>query len=596
MSRTTRRSQSVVPFGVGSIVEFEDEALMPAGLDVWPEDCEILQDTRLASRLRVESFRIPPAKPEWGQTSEFQGRLPYVRFPRWHFCPRCRFLKKASLCSHQRPKCDNTRSSKRLGGKPPCGTLPDKRRPRMLPLRFVAVCEAGHISDFPWNAWAHSSFAKPLDINGGCTPENLYFYATRGGGLGGLKVECSECGAFRSLRGSTSRNGLKGIICKGERPWLGEDAQEICTARRAASDQAQMVAIQRGASNLYFPEVASSILIPPYSSRVHQLIREPHIWNALTGATTDGRIPEIVFTTIARTKNVEPAELKQAYLDRMGEDLSDTGLDVDETEFRYREYRALQIRHRKTDDLLACRPQIVEEYGEPVRSYFGHVTLVERLAETRALTGFSRYTPSNDAPAALSKKRTGWLPAFRVHGEGLFFTLNQQVLEGFESATPQEYRRYLERIRSTGRVELAISRELVLLHTLAHVLIKRLSWEAGYGSSSIRERIYSAPPGHKRRMSGVLLYTAAGDADGTLGGLVGLGRPGNLERIVLGALEDSRWCASDPICFESQAQGPDSVNRAACHACALLPETSCELQNRVLDRRPLLDFFRDATG
>ena len=33
---TTRRSQSVVPFGIGSIVEFEDDALMPAGLDMWP--------------------------------------------------------------------------------------------------------------------------------------------------------------------------------------------------------------------------------------------------------------------------------------------------------------------------------------------------------------------------------------------------------------------------------------------------------------------------------------------------------------------------------------------------------------------------------
>ena len=92
-------------------------------------------------------------------------------------------------------------------------------------------------------------------------------------------------------------------------------------------------------------------------------------------------------------------------------------------------------------------------------------------------------------------------------------------------------------------------------------------------------------------MAGILLYTAAGDADGTLGGLVELGRPGMLERALAGALEDARWCGSDPICVESRGQGPDSLNLAACHACALLPETSCELQNRILDRTAVLEFF-----
>jgi hypothetical protein len=93
-------------------------------------------------------------------------------------------------------------------------------------------------------------------------------------------------------------------------------------------------------------------------------------------------------------------------------------------------------------------------------------------------------------------------------------------------------------------------------------------------------------------MAGILLYTAAGDADGTLGGLVGLGKPGNLERILLGALDDARWCASDPICRESDGQGPDGLNLAACHACALLPETSCEFQNRLLDRGVVEEFFK----
>ena len=85
-------------------------------------------------------------------------------------------------------------------------------------------------------------------------------------------------------------------------------------------------------------------------------------------------------------------------------------------------------------------------------------------------------------------------------------------------------------------------------------------------------------------MSGVLIYTAAGDSEGTMGGLVRMGEPGALEAVVAKALEKARWCSSDPVCIESSGQGPDSCNLGACHSCALLPETSCEEQNRILDR------------
>jgi hypothetical protein len=69
-----------------------------------------------------------------------------------------------------------------------------------------------------------------------------------------------------------------------------------------------------------------------------------------------------------------------------------------------------------------------------------------------------------------------------------------------------------------------------------------------------------------------------------MGGLVEQGKPGRLESLLKGALRDSLWCSTDPLCIESHGQGIDSLNRAACHACALLPETSCEEGNRFLDR------------
>jgi len=89
-------------------------------------------------------------------------------------------------------------------------------------------------------------------------------------------------------------------------------------------------------------------------------------------------------------------------------------------------------------------------------------------------------------------------------------------------------------------------------------------------------------------MAGILIYTAAGDSEGTMGGLVKMGSPIELDRVVSRAIEKAKWCSVDPVCIESKGQGPDSCNLAACHSCALIPETSCEEQNRLLDRGVLI--------
>ena len=85
-------------------------------------------------------------------------------------------------------------------------------------------------------------------------------------------------------------------------------------------------------------------------------------------------------------------------------------------------------------------------------------------------------------------------------------------------------------------------------------------------------------------MQGILIYTASGDSEGTLGGLVRQGEPDRLRATIRRALDRARWCSSDPICIESPGQGSDNANLAACHGCTLLPETSCETGNRHLDR------------
>lgn len=126
-----------------------------------------------------------------------------------------------------------------------------------------------------------------------------------------------------------------------------------------------------------------------------------------------------------------------------------------------------------------------------------------------------------------------------------------------------------------------------MLHTLSHLLIRELALECGYNAASIRERIYADTSG-KSPQAGILIYTAAADSDGTLGGLVDLGKPENLGRLVTQALDRSRICSSDPLCSEHDPEKDRSLHGAACHACSLVAETSCERGNRYLDRSLLV--------
>ena len=130
------------------------------------------------------------------------------------------------------------------------------------------------------------------------------------------------------------------------------------------------------------------------------------------------------------------------------------------------------------------------------------------------------------------------------------------------------------------------------LHTLSHLLMREVALECGYGSASISERIYSRTGANP--MAGVLLYTAAPDSEGTLGGLVSLGEPATLERLIKQALAHAAVCASDPMCAEHVPDdGEDSLHGAACHACLFAPETSCERGNRYLDRSFAVDTFTE---
>jgi hypothetical protein len=244
-----------------------------------------------------------------------------------------------------------------------------------------------------------------------------------------------------------------------------------------------------------------------------------------------------------------------------------------------------------------------------------HLVRAVRLREVRALSGFTRILAPmsiGDEPppvqAKLSVNPLKWLPAIEVRGEGIFVALDEKRLNAWETLAPVQKR--IARIRNSFADDFTernpgesvpdqfISGRFVLLHTLAHVLMRQLALNCGYSSASLRERLYAGRD--ETPMSGILIYTATTDADGTLGGLARQGETPRIAQVFIEALASSEWCSSDPLCIHEMASAPDSFNLSACHACSLAPETSCEQYNRFLDRallvgtpdEPSIGFFR----
>jgi Domain of unknown function (DUF1998) len=474
----------------------------------------------------------------------------------------------------------------------------------MVQIGFVAMCEHGHIQDFPWREWAHK------DENTTCT-EPMYLKRSSGLSLGSLSVEC-KCGkAKRSLAGITMATTLSKELnsnempfrCQGQRPWLGDDAREECagTIRGAL----------RGATNVYYADVRSAIYLPrggpsapdalvalleqsPLSTVIDTLKPDPQSLTAQRLRISRGGLALAIYTNeeIQAAINVV---LKPNNSQEYEQDI--TGAKIEE-QLRLEEQAVLLT--TQSSEELTIRKQNLLEYDKdifPIADYFSHISLIERLRETRTLVGFSRVlSPSgNDDLESRQKmlwrnqpdESENWLPAIQVYGEGIYLEINAEKLARWESIkSVQDSAKRLEKRQPVGR-ERGVSPRLLLIHTLAHLLINQLTFECGYSSASLRERLYVATSSSQRAMAGFLIYTSAGDSEGTMGGLVRMGKPGYLEKVLRRAIDGSRWCSADPICMElggGKGQGPNSCNGAACHNCALIPETSCGLFNSFLDR------------
>lgn len=562
-----RPSQIITTFGPGSIIDAKKDCLTITDINYWPNNGFKITDSRFASYMGVDYFMVPPTGNQFNSED-----IPVVPFPDIHICTNQKCSKIFSLSSNlQNEKYKD--SYLKYGPKCPfCGYS-------SYPSRFVRVCSNGHLDDFDYSAWVH----KGKKCSG-----NLKMFTTGyTSSLGDIIIECELCHAKKSLSGiMNSDNNATQCTCSGKHPFRPSFISKKCTSK--------MFVLQRGASNVYFPVIKSAISIPPYIDSLYVKIdgkrRELNTFRSIADILPN--TPEHILYDNFFKNDCSYNEFEKA-LKNIESGVKDY-LSIKESE-----YKAI-INHN--DPVNRKSPLIFSADEDPVPSifvpYFSRIIRINRLREIVCLKGFTRL----DAPDPEAEEQTnivhlnskdGWLPGVEIHGEGIFIEFDKNAINkwicnskvsSFDKYMKKLYNDYCYRNGWTSNNSKGAL--YMLLHTFSHLLIKEMGDKSGYSTSSIKERIYCS-----NEMHGILLYTGSSDKEGSLGGLVELGKPNKIQNIIKSAFEKALICTNDPECMLNPIN--DDLNISACHACCMISETACENGNRLLNRQFVVPISED---
>lgn len=579
-----RQSQVVTTFGPGAMIDLPQYSVLVSGLDYWGDPVaggyrEILEE-RLVGKLQKllgrEDVRLFAPPVDVAAEEEPKTGIRVWQFPDWF------------LVRRDQPWGQDVRSRRIVHRRQLIRGrfVDDGERLPVVPMRFVQACTNGHLDDINWTFFVH----------GHTQCQRTLWLDERGtsGDLSEIFVRC-ECQASRIL--SDALPGPDRLaplgFCNGARPWLGW-APERCGGAEGKPQINRLLV--RSASNAYFTQILSVIHIPEadqalreavdrvwpdfllYVEEFDDLVRERR--KARVEAHLKGHDNAQIFAEIQRRKSgaskVEK-KIKHAELETLMANKPVLGEDAPETDFYA---TALPLDPKRRGPMAKIE----------------RVVLIHRLREVVAQLGFTRFEPAVadidgelalDVQRAAIAKEASWLPAIENRGEGFFVGISAEALEDWLGRAT-----VLRRVDqlSRGYAAWAKARQLdaktfpgpryVLLHSLSHLLISAVSLAAGYAASSIKERIYVGDQG-----AGILLYTGTPDAEGTLGGLVEVGR--HIGTHLRTALELGTLCSNDPVCAQHQPDSPWEeryLHGAACHGCLLIAEPSCERRNELLDR------------
>jgi hypothetical protein len=588
-----RPNQLLHTYGVGAVTDLPNLSVVVSGLDDWDlTNAERVVEDRLLAAVQaqlgsqVETLRTPPYTQE---TSDLFGEwvrvgVPVRLFPRWLRCSDTRCNRLALADSGLFPLLTDPRRPERVRFVHGCRGS-GSTRPTAVPARFTLACERGHLDDFPWLFYVHN----------GVVPEHgehtlrLVEQGTTGEAAN-LIVRCS-CGTQRSMAQAFGQDAWKRLpACRGRHPHL--DTFDRCGLPTRT--------LGLGATNSWFATRLRVFSLPRADDEVAQRVAENWGQLSLIAGLPDETTAKKLLPSMTCWPDLEPYGAEAVWKAILSHNAdSDSAAQPDDLDLATPEWEAF------TRPQAITLPDFTTKREQPpagTRQWLREVTLVPRLREVSALFGFTRIdAPEWDVTSTdfervvrLSRDAPVWVPCAQTRGEGIFLRFDESTLAAWEKRPDVRAREAVltaahEAWRADRRLPAGNwpSMRYVLLHTFAHAMIRELALECGYSASGIAERIYARSG--EQPMAGVLLYTAAPDSEGTLGGLVSLGQRDRLGEIIGHALGASRLCSSDPLCAEHDPRDRRMLYGAACHACLFAAETSCERGNHYLDRRLLVD-------
>lgn len=597
-----RPSQMLYNFGVGGVVDLPLMSALILGIDDWDTTHmrKLPEERLLAAVRRILGPQVgfmaeaPVRRDSAGSINPYDQQnlagIPVAPFPGWVICPVCHRLGPLDGASfkleHNLFRWQETRFVHET-----CAFQNDNKRKRpVIPARFIVACEDGHLDDFPWVHFVHGG-------NTNCQSALHISEYGVSGTAADIKVTCKStgCGKNKIMAQAFGEAGRLNLPrCRGRHPHLHKFESEGC--------ERQMKAMLLGATNLWFPVTLSALAIPSKGGKLRDLI-DKH-WSFLN--QPDKSVLGVLLTTLQN--NGQLTDLMEYSLDEIwaevdkkknAQQVEEERPDMKEPEW---DVFSNPDPAKNTADFELMKVAPPEGY----ENYFEKVVLVKRLREVTALMGFTRIQSPvdfketmEDVPnAPISRQSPSWIPAIEVRGEGIFIEFKEGALQKWEiEVGKKDYQRKTAEAHINWRAQRGLepligvpNARMMLIHTFAHALMQQFAIECGYNVASLRERIYSKLPDEEGGpMAGLLIYTAAPDSEGTLGGLVALGEPKTLARHIDQALERIRLCASDPLCAEHDpTKDTGTLHWAACHACLFSPETSCEKGNRYLDRALLV--------
>ncbi len=594
-------SQLLTSFGPGAMMDLPTRSVVVSGLDHWDAGKAAFKNvneprlTALLQSVLTKTGRWEPGKPVQLRTPPIAQESHNERdpagvaarvFPTWFTCKGI----TAGGANPRRRRLVRWTELDAGSGRKKFRRDEDGKKVDVSPIRFVGACKKGHLQDIDWKWLIHrgakceepmwieeqGTSADPANIRIGCLCD---------------RPSVSLSDAFKP--------GFLGT-CKGQRPWL-DSPEPGCPE--------QLHFLSRSATNTYFPQTVTIISLPVNEDALGQAIRKN--WTSLQSATDPGfvgvlkNVPEIgaslggysnedIFARILQLRETVSQgavqDPKIAEFDLLGSDSQFIGIDgIDEPLFA-ETLRLPRISECKTRDEEVMLQSVVA---------------VHRLRAVTCLYGFTRLEPAATyteemledvrltvAGAPLSEA-ADWLPAMEQLGEGIFLRIRPEAVRAWLKRPAVQrrgdaLRRGTQNYASRHKVEMKFpGLPYVLLHSLSHALMEEIVLDCGYPLSSLKERVYAVIGNGSDRPDrfAILIYTASSGAQGTLGGLTAAAE--RIPTLVANALDRLSLCSNDPVCADhdpSVAGDERSLLGAACHACLLVPETSCEARNGFLDR------------